>query len=237
MLAGEFLDFEIVEERPYNPASFTQGLLLDGGVLYVSTGLYGQSSLQAIEFSSNQVLRQHHLPEKIFGEGATVYGGRIYQLSWKAGMAFVYSQEDFSLLDIFNYEGEGWGLTHLGESLLMSDGSSRLYFRDPQTFAIQRELEVTYQGKPLGELNELECINGDIWANVWGSDQIYIISSETGDVLGVLNLESLKKEVDERLPDANVLNGIAYDAQKQLVWVTGKLWDRLYGLKVDFPRE
>jgi len=224
--------YEIVHVYPHDPSAFTQGLVYSEGHLYESTGLNGQSSLRMIDLATGRVLQRYNLPSEYFGEGLTDWGSYLVQLTWQNGTAFVYDRFSFSLRRSFHYEGEGWGLTHDETSLILSDGTPTLKFLNPESFREIKRISVhDRQGSPIRELNELEYIHGEIYANVWQTDRIVRISPRTGRVLGWIDLAGL---VDQReLPDPGaVLNGIAYDAKGDRLFVTGKLWPKLFEIKV-----
>jgi len=220
---------EVVRAYPHDSLAFTQGLFFDQGVLFEGTGEEGTSGIRRVRLETGEVLAQRDLPIPYFGEGIAGWNDRIYQLSWKGRKGFVYARKDFSPLGEFAYEGEGWGLTQDGKSLIMSDGSPVLRFLDPRSLAQQRTLTVTANGCPLEALNELEWIDGEIWANVWRTDLIARIDPATGKVQGFVDLAALgppTPDVDE------VPNGIAYDAAGKRIFVTGKMWPRLYEVRL-----
>lgn len=219
--------YRVLDRLPHDPAAYTQGLLFADGVFYESTGLNGQSSLRRVDPESGQVLQRRDLDPAYFGEGLALVGDTLIQLTWKAGKAFVYDRRSFELRREFDYDGEGWGLTYDGRRLIMSDGSERLYFRDPETFLIEKVLTVSYNGRLIRYLNELEYVEGEIWANVYGSDYVLRISPQTGEVLGGLNLKGLVAPAD-RNGREDVLNGIAYDPQNKRLFVTGKRYSYVY---------
>ena len=222
----------MVHAYPHDSKAFTQGLIFVDGHLYESTGLNGRSSIRMVDLASGTVLQKYDMPAEYFGEGLTDWGGSLIQLTWKAHKAFVYDRFSFSVLKTFPYEGEGWGLTHDGTRLIMSDGTAYLRFLDPKSFVETGRIHVTdAAGRAIEELNELEYIRGEIYANVWGTDEILRISPRTGKVLGWIDLSGIidKRELSD--PDA-VLNGIAYDAKGDRIFVTGKLWPKLFEIKV-----
>lgn len=231
------VEYELVGKKAFDITAFTQGLQWVDNVLYLGTGLYGKSQLRAIDWETGDLLKKHALPKGVFGEGVTVVGGMIYQLTWKTGMLYIYEQDDFSLEDILFYDGEGWGITHNDQELIMSNGSSKIYFRDMKTFEVLREIEATAQGRPVDRLNELEYINGFIFANRWGTPDILMIDPKSGEVTGRMRLDGIVDEIKKRIPKADVLNGIAYIAESELLVVTGKLWDTLYLLKIKTDTE
>ena len=223
--------FEVVNSYPHDPTSFTQGLLWHEGELYESTGQYGRSKLRRLEFPSGKVLREISLSSDLFGEGLALTDSRLVQVTWKAGRGFVYDLDSFRLLQEFSYDTEGWGLTYDGKNLILSDGSSDLFFFDPQTFKLVRKLAVRMNGAPIRELNELEYIDGEIWANVWQTDWILRIDPSTGEVTSLLDLKGILAPSDKTGME-DVLNGIAYDAERKRIFVTGKLWPRIFEIKI-----
>ena len=210
--------------------AFTQGLAIANGQLYEGTGLYGQSTIRKVDLATGRVEKQRPIDPKFFGEGIAILGGRLYQLTWQHGLGFVYDLATFNQQRTFQYAGEGWGLTQDGKELILSDGSAKLRFLNPETFAVTREIEVRDQGAPVAKLNELEYIDGEIWSNVWYDERIARISPATGEVLGWIDLASLYPK-GSRSSEA-VLNGIAYDAAAKRLFVTGKNWPQLYEIKV-----
>lgn len=211
---------------PHDPRAFTQGIEYRDGVLYEGTGLNGQSSLRQVELTTGKVLQQIALSPEYFGEGITTWGEIILQLTWQSQLAFVYDRNTFKQVRTFRYTGEGWGLTHNTTQLIMSDGSASLRFLDPKTFTETRRLLVTDAGIIIRELNELEWVDGEIYANVWQTNFIARISPSSGRVLGWIDLTGLLSAEEQRA-GADVLNGIAYDAAGKRLFVTGKLWPKL----------
>ncbi|MGA7463516.1 MAG: glutaminyl-peptide cyclotransferase [Candidatus Korobacteraceae bacterium] len=228
--------YQIVHTYPHDPGAFTQGLVYVDGHLYESTGLNGRSSIRMVDLYTGKVLQKFDLPGSYFAEGLTDWGSTLVQLTWKAHKGFVYDRFSFSQLRTFPYEGEGWGLTHDDKQLIMSDGSSYLRFLDPTTFRETRRIHVTDDaGHAVENLNELEYVRGEIYANIWQSDTIVRISPKTGKVLGKIDLNGI---IDKRAlgnSDA-VLNGIAYDAAGNRLFVTGKLWPKLFEIRVQTHR-
>jgi glutamine cyclotransferase len=218
--------YEVVRSWPHDRGAFTQGLLVRNGSLLESTGLNGRSSLREVELATGRVLKQVPVANEYFAEGLTVIGDRAYQLTWQSQRGFVYDADTFRLLDTFTYAGEGWGLATDGRQLVLSDGTSRIRFLDPATFKVERTIDVTLDGKPLDQLNELEWINGEIFANVWQTDLVVRIDPATGRVRGVVDFTGLLP-AGER-PGTDVLNGIAHDAATGRLLVTGKLWPKLF---------
>ncbi len=224
--------YRIVNTFPHDRNAFTQGLEFHNGYLYESTGLKGQSSLRKVELRTGRVLQIHRLSPEYFAEGITLFGDRIYQLTWQNGVCFVYNANSFRQMTQFRYDGEGWGLTNDGKYLIMSDGSETITFRDPETFAEVRKITVRAQGKPVKNLNELEYIDGEIWANIWYSDMIARIDPQTGIVKAWVDMEGLP--VPNRGSE-EVLNGIAYDRQNKRIFVTGKNWSKLFEIELVEP--
>jgi len=222
--------YEIVHAYPHDPNAYTQGLIYKDGHLYESTGREGKSSLRMVDLATGQVLQRYDLPSELFGEGLTDWDGNLIQLTWTAGKAFVYDSFTFSLRHTFRYKGEGWGLTHDAKWLIMSDGTSTLRFLDPTNFHEIRRVSVLDENKkPVINLNELEYVQGQIYANVWQTDQIVRISPQSGKVLGWIDLTGLMKKPADR---EAVLNGIAYDDKADRLFVTGKLWPKLFEVRV-----
>ena len=231
----------VIRKWRHDRAAWTQGLDFEGGRLYEGTGLEGQSSLREISLEDDRVLRRVDLAPTVFGEGITILGDRIYQITWKSRRGFVYDLATFRRVGEFTYEGEGWGLTTDGQSLIMSDGTATLRFLDPRTYAVQRTLTAREDAGDVSKLNELEWVNGQLWANVWETQSIVRIDPASGRVLGWVNLDGLLTESDRRLylpPGAtvDVLNGIAFDSATNRLVVTGKNWPLLYEIRVDSAR-
>jgi glutamine cyclotransferase len=217
----------VVNTFPHDRGAFTQGLVWEDGFLYEGTGLNGNSSLRKVDLETGAVLKQHVLPGQYFGEGITVYQGRIIQLTWRSRTGFVYDKESFELLQHFFYQTEGWGLTHDGKRLIMSTGGANLYFLDPATFSRIGQIYVHDQFGPVSMLNELEYVKGEIYANVWKTEKIARIDPDTGRVTAWIKLEGLLSAEDYEQP-VDVLNGIAYDDENDRLFVTGKLWPKLF---------
>ena len=223
--------YRIVHTYSHDPAAFTQGLIYLDGFLYESTGLNGKSSLRKVDLKSGKILQQHDLPQNLFGEGLTNWGSTLVQLTWKAHTGFVYDRTSFSLLRTFHYPWEGWGLTQDGTNLILSDGSSTLHFLDAKDFHEVRHIVVTDGGVEVHDLNELEYIHGEIYANIWQTDYIAIVSPKDGHVTGWIDLTGLLPDTERANSDA-VLNGIAYDAAHDRLFVTGKLWPELFEIQL-----
>jgi glutamine cyclotransferase len=232
-IAGEVpvYGYKIINAYPHDPDAFTQGLIFEDGFLYEGTGLYGSSELRKVEIKTGRVLKSYRLPERYFGEGITTWKNEIIQLTWKGREGFVYDRESLRPVREFPFSTEGWGLTHDKNRLIMSDGSAYLYFLDPQTFKTTGRIEVNNKDVPVTNLNELEYVRGKIYANVWPSERIVIISPGTGsveawiDLSGLVNISGLASRDD-------VLNGIAYDSESDRLFVTGKRWPKLFEIQI-----
>ena len=225
------LNARIVNTFPHDPQAFTQGLEYHGGFLYESTGLKGKSSLRKVAIESGRVLQSVSLPAEYFGEGLTIFQGKIYQLTWLSKTGLIYGLQSFQKTGVFHYESEGWGLTHNEHSLILSDGTNQIQFIDPVTFQVQRRLEVYAGGEAIANLNELEYIDGLIYANIWHSPRIARIDPHNGRVLAWIDLEKIAAK-EEREPEG-VLNGIAYDRAGDRLFITGKDWVHLLQIKIE----
>lgn len=221
----------IVRRYPHDPAAFTQGLLWDQGGLYESTGQVGRSEIRHVRLADGNVLQRTAVPPTVFGEGMALWKGDLVSLSWQSGLGWRWDKATLKRKAEFRYPGEGWGLTQDGRRLILSDGTPDLRFIDPVTFAEQGRLRVTADGEPLYNLNELEYVKGEIWANVWQTPMIARIDPMTGKVKSWLDLRAIVAQVPVRDPDA-VLNGIAYDAKADRLFVTGKYWPSLFEIRV-----
>lgn len=226
----ELFTARAVAEYPHDPAAFTQGLLVEDGLLYEGTGQYGQSSIRRVDLTTGKVEQTRPLSALFFGEGIAILDGKLYELTWQNQVGFIYDAKTFEPLGNFRYTGEGWGLTDDGAHLILSDGSSTIRFLDPRTFEVVKSIDVRLAGRPLTQLNELEYIEGEIWANVWHDDHIARISPETGEVVGWIDASSVLPPT-QRGPE-DVLNGIAYDAAAKKIFVTGKDWPKLFEIEV-----
>ena len=224
--------YEVVNTYPHDGAAFTQGLVYYQGQLYESTGLEGESSVRRVELETGRVLRKVDIPRPYFGEGLVLFDNKFIQLTWISGVAFQYDFNSFEQVGQFRYSGEGWGITNDDRQLIMSDGTADLRFLDPTNFQEKRRVTVTDRGRPINRLNELEYIKGEIWANVWYTDRIVRIQPSTGSVTGWIDLAGLLSPADAQGRSDNVLNGIAYDAQHDRIFVTGKLWPKLFEIRV-----
>jgi glutaminyl-peptide cyclotransferase len=222
--------YRVVNRFPHDRTAFTQGLEYRDGFLYEGTGLNGRSTLRRVKLETGEVLQQIRIGEAFFGEGITVLPKEIVQLTWQAGMGFVYDRETLRMLHTFNYPGEGWGLTNDGKRIFMSDGTAQLRRWDLNTLAEQQRITVNDNGHEVASLNELEWVKGEIYANVWQTDRIARISPETGKVTAWINLRGILPDAERA--QADVLNGIAYDAAKDRLFVTGKLWPTLFEIQL-----
>ena len=226
--------YRVLNAYDHDPLAFTQGLVYLDGVLYEGTGLNGRSSLRRVDLETGEVLQMIELEDQYFGEGIVIWEDRIIQLTWQNNQGFVYDRESFALLDSFTYPTEGWGITHDGQQLIMSDGTPNLYFLDPETLERTRQLPVTANGEPVYQLNELEYIDGLVYANIWQTDRIVQIDPATGEVVAVIDMTGLFPP-DQRSDPQAVLNGIAYDVDNDRLYVTGKLWPSLYWIELTPP--
>ena len=225
---------EIVNVYPHDLGAFTQGLEFSDGQLYEGTGQYGQSSLRKVQLETGGVLKKAALPNDVFGEGITVWKDRIIQLTWQERVGFIFDKDTFEIRGRFRYAGEGWGLTHDDKHIIMSDGSATLRFLDPETYRPVRSLRVvTPDGRPIDRLNELEYINGEIFANIWNTSTIARISARTGRIVGWIDLSNVRPQ--QAIGSNAVLNGIAYEPKTQRLFVTGKNWSDLFEIRV-IPR-
>jgi glutamine cyclotransferase len=226
--------YEIIATYPHDREAYTQGLDYDQGLLYESTGLYGYSAVRVEELETGKILKQINLPAYLFGEGMAVWGDRLIQLTWESRVGLIYDKQSLNMIGSFTYPGEGWGLTSDGERLIMSDGTDSLYFLDPQSLQRVGQIEVSCSGVPVTGLNELEYVDGEIYANIFPTALVAIISLQ-GDVIAWIDFSGLAREesraemIDN--PDS-VLNGIAYDSRGQRLFVTGKLWPQLFEVRI-----
>ena len=222
--------YNVINVYPHNETAFTQGLIFEDGVLYESTGLYGYSTLRCVELKTGEIKQFYTLPSQFFGEGITIFDDKIIQLTWQSNRGFVYDKYSFDLLQEFNYPTQGWGITHDGSRLIMSDGTATLYFLDPETFTQVDQVEVYDDAGPITELNELEYIQGEVYANIWKEEKIAIINPQSGQVTGWVDLEGIQDL--ENMDTSNVLNGIAYDEKEDRLFVTGKRWSQLFEISL-----
>jgi glutaminyl-peptide cyclotransferase len=230
-VAPKMYSYKVVHTYPHDRDAFTQGLFYDNGRLYEGTGQEAGSSLREVELETGRIIRQLNLDRSLFGEGITLYDDRIYQVTWENKVGFVYEKSTFNLINKLYYATQGWGLTTVNDKIVMSDGSNVLYFLDPEMFTVVSRLEIYDNEKKVDQLNELEFIEGEIWANIWMTDMIARIDPVSGKVNGYINLEGLLPAKD-RTPDTDVLNGIAYDKTGKRIFVTGKRWPKLFEIRV-----
>jgi len=223
--------YKVINTFAHDRQAFTQGLVFKDGVLYEGTGLHGRSTLRKVELETGNVLQMHKLPAEFFGEGITVYGDKIIQLTYKSRVGFVYRKDDLQPLRTFNYSTEGWGITYDGNRLIMSDGTATLYFLSPDTFEVLGHIEVRDQSTAVRGLNELEYVKGEVYANVWPTERIVRIDPETGRVVGWIHMDGLSSLLGESR-EVGVLNGIAYDVVGDRLFVTGKYWPRLFQIEL-----
>lgn len=227
-------DYRVVQRFPHDTMAYTQGVLFSDGKIYESTGLYGRSQLRVWDLASGHLIASRNLPAARFGEGLALLEGRLYQLTWRSGLGYVYDVATLAVVDSFPYEGEGWGLTTDGTRLIMSDGTARLRLVDPVTYEVVQNLEVSDGGHPLSQINELEYVNGLVYANVYRSEWVVKIDLRTGAVMGRHNLRELWPSQDRRSTD-DVLNGIAYDSVGRRLLVTGKRWPAMFHVELLDP--
>ena len=224
--------YQVVATYPHDPMAFTQGLVFRDGFLYESTGLNGRSTVRKVRLETGEVIDQVMLGQQFFGEGLTDWGGQLLQLTWRSNLGFVYDLSTLEAKRTFPIKGEGWGFTHDSASLIMSDGTSLLRYLDPVTFEEIGSYTVRDGGSPVSNLNELEFVRGEIYANVWQTDRLVIIAPTTGEVTGWIDLAGLLPASDRPVSVDAVLNGIAYDAKSDRLFVTGKLWPKLFEVKL-----
>jgi glutamine cyclotransferase len=222
--------FHVVHAYPHDPKAFTEGLFYQDGALYESTGLEGHSDIRKVELATGRVLRSHPIDAKYFGEGIVAWNGRLMELTWRSQIGFVYDEASFKPLSSFRYAGEGWALTRDDHRLIMSDGTPDIRFLDPETLQETGRIHVTYEGRLVKNINELEWVKGEIYANIWQTDLIARIDPESGRIVSWIDLKGLLPASEQRGVD--VLNGIAYDAEHDRLFVTGKLWPKLYEIKL-----
>lgn len=224
--------FEVVNSWSHDRKSFTQGLIYHDGALYESAGQYGESTLRKVELQTGRVIQKSDVPAQYFAEGMTLFGGKIYQLTWQNQVGFIYDPATFERTGSFRYDGQGWGLTHDGESLILSDGTNQIRFLDPNNFSVRRTIKIYDRGRPLRDLNELEFVKGEIYANVWHTERIARIDPQTGQLTGWIDLTGLLPLAERGGDTDAVLNGIAYDAGGDRLFVTGKLWPKLFEIRL-----
>lgn len=223
--------YTVIHTYPHDREAFTQGLFFSNGVIYEGTGQQSGSTLREVELTTGKVLRILNLSSDLFGEGITLYNGKIYQVTWQSKVGFVYEKETFRQLNKIYYQSEGWGLATIGNRIIMSDGSNVLYFYEPESFTVVSRIEVYDNEKKVSNLNELENVNGEIWANIWMTDLIARIDPSSGKVIGYIDLKGILKDPSTDT-SVNVLNGIAYDSLTGRIFITGKNWPKLFEIKV-----
>lgn len=226
--------YSVQNTFPHDSSAFTQGLVFVDSIFYEGTGLYGSSSIRKVALNTGEVLQIRSNSSAFFGEGITLFDNKLYQITWQAKTCFVYDIDTFDIVGQFSYATQGWGLTHDGTHLIMSDGTENIYFRDPNTFAEVRRIQVTDNTGAIKNLNELEYIKGAIYANIWLTDRIVQIDPQTGQVIAYLDLSGLLPQ-NERPNNDAVLNGIAYDPTEDRLFVTGKWWPKLFEIKLVKP--
>jgi glutamine cyclotransferase len=230
--------YKIVHTYPHDRGAFTQGLLFHDGFLYEGTGMEGHSGLRKVKLETGDVVQEKTLPPPYFGEGIVIFGNKLYEITWQSKICFVYDLQTFKSITSYVYNTEGWGLTTDGKRLIMSDGTETIYFRDPETFKETGKIEVRDHGKPIEQLNELEWVEGEIYANVWKTERVVRISPKDGHVIGWIDLTGLRKlAAAEGEGDMDVLNGIAYDAATKRLFVTGKRWPKLFEIKLEAAKK
>jgi glutamine cyclotransferase len=234
------IHYKIIADRSHKSSLFTQGLLVKDGNFYESSGLYEKSQIVSYPITepesswaklSAPFAKKQHIPDRFFAEGLTLLNNKLYLLTWQEGTAFVYDATNFTLIKNLNYKGEGWGLATDGKSLIRSDGSAQLFFHNADSFVVEKTINVKYKQEAINNLNELEYVDGFIWANIWHDNRIVKINPATGDVVGVIDFSETINNLKLRDPES-VLNGIAYDSDKKAFWITGKQWPKMYLVKV-----
>jgi glutamine cyclotransferase len=223
--------YTVINAYPHDPEAFTQGLFFHNGRLYEGTGLRGQSTVRIVELETGEITRIHHMPPEYFGEGITLLGPSIIQVTWQSHVGFIYERHSLEVLDTFEISTEGWGITYDGTSLILSDGTSTLHFLDPETFQETRTIDVRDGDDAVSLINELEYIDGEVYANIWKTDLIARIDPQRGSVNGWLDLSGLKEQIEDQ-SSIDVLNGIAYDEESGHLFVTGKLWPLLFEIEL-----
>ena len=224
--------YEVVHSYPHDGNAFTQGLFFLDGFLYESTGLQGRSSVRKVRLETGEVVQKIDLPRQIFGEGITYWDKRLIGITWTSQAGYVLNLDSFAFQKEFAYKGEGWGLARNDKEIIMSDGTAELRFLEPETLRETHRIKVTAAGKPVDQLNELEWVKGEIYANIWQTDKIARIDPKTGKVTGWIDLQGLLPQADRIFSSPDVLNGIAYDAARDRLFVTGKLWPKLFEIRL-----
>jgi glutamine cyclotransferase len=228
--------YKVVRAYPHDPGAFTEGLFYQGGALYESTGLEGRSSIRKVQLATGKVLRQRPIDSRYFGEGIVAWKGKLVELTWQSQIGFTYDLATFKPMSDFHYKGEGWALTQDGQRLIMSDGTAQIRFLNPETLAETGRITVTADGQPVQNLNELEWVKGEILANIWQTSVIARIDPKTGKVTGWIDLSDMVRAEAAKGQPIDVLNGIAYDAAHDRLFVTGKLWPDLYEIRLTGPK-
>ncbi len=223
--------YKLINKYPHDPDAFTQGLVYHDGILYEGTGLRGQSSIRIVDLETGKIHRIHNLSKEYFGEGITILNNQIIQVTWQSRIGFIYNKENLKILKTFEIPTEGWGLTNDGSNLILSDGTSKLYFIDPETLELIRSVEIFDRDEAVTEINELEYIDGLVYANIWKTDYIVLIEPLRGSVIGWIDLSELKSHIDDDVK-IDVLNGIAYDEESKHLFVTGKYWPILFEIEL-----
>jgi len=222
--------YNIINTYPHDVRAFTEGLVYESGFLYESTGRVNESTLRKVDLQTGEILKLHKLDESHFGEGITIYDNKIFQLTWKSNVGFIYDKDSFNLTNKFYYNTEGWGLTHNDEHLIMSDGTDQIYFFNPKNFKKVYTIKVHDEFRPITRLNELEFFQGEIYANVWKGDKIARICPHSGKITGWIDLKGLLSPKEYK--NAGTLNGITYDKQNNRIFVTGKMWPKVFEIKL-----
>jgi glutamine cyclotransferase len=223
--------YEVVATYPHDVKSFTEGFQFDGGFIYEGTGMEARSYIRKYDLKSGKVIKEVKLPDYYFGEGIILLGGKIYELTYTSQIGFIYDAKTFAKIDSFTYQGEGWGMTTDGTNLIFSNGSNKLQYLDPNNHQVVKTLEVFEGENPLMQINELEYIKGQIFANIWRADRIVIIDPASGKVTGTIDMRGLLSP-SEQTRETDVLNGIAYDAKNDRIFVTGKNWPKIFEIKI-----
>ena len=222
--------YNIINTYPHDVGAFTEGLVYESGFLYESTGKINESTLRKVDLQTGEILKLHKLDENYFGEGITLYDNKIFQLTWKSNVGFIYDKDSFNLINKFYYNTEGWGITHNDENLIMSDGTDEIYFLNPKNFKKVYSIKVHDEFRPVTKLNELEFIQGEIYANVWKRNKIARICPHSGKITGWIELKGLLSPKEYK--NAGTLNGITYDKQNNRIFVTGKMWPKIFEIKL-----
>lgn len=229
--AAKDYSYRVVNKLPHDPNAFTQGFIYHDNFFFESTGLRGESTLRKLSSETGNTVQRHDLHEDLFAEGLTLWGDKLYQITYTSGIGFVYNARTFAVEKEFKFEGQGWGLTHDDDHLIMTNGGDKLYFRNPETFEIEREVTVRDGSRTIRQINELEYINGEIWANIWQTKRIVVIDPKSGRVTKRIDMRGLPHKEDIN-GNEDYLNGIAYDAEQDRIFVTGKLYSKIYQIEL-----